>query len=358
MTAVYAPLANATAAQRGAVSVGPAVQEFGGPKRFLDTLEAEDIVAGWLQLQNDYPTTPYVDGGTTYLTTGVPVAVGGAPNTSGGDYWGLKAALIADLVWGTVLSRHLGLGRFSGGGVDDLVHPLAAMDGLLIRANTVATSASLIADEIALGRAAGVPAMTFDGDHWDLATRLSFSDSGLVSSQRGQMYLGENLFAGGVLQGAGPLTWAAADAYLADYLASWGVDDGLYTARARIHASGAYETPVETLAADAGTAYSSDGSGDFVELQFASPAGRIEAPVSKDVSELRVDAPGMRAESVPVVTPIAPLGANSKGFNALPYIVEVGAGFFRLRFRIADPTLTDTGWAGGGTGAIAWSFQR
>lgn len=366
MTAIYAPTANASASQRGSVSVGPGLQEFAGPKRFVDAIEvadtftADDIVAGWLELQNGYPPAPYTDGGTTYLTAGVPMAMGGAPNAAGGPYWGLKAALVADMVWGTVLSRHLGLGRFAGGGVDDLAHPLANMDGLLVRADNIATSASLVADEIALGRTSGVPAMTFDGDHWDMAAHLSFSDFGLVAGPRGQMYLGENLYdsGSGGWQGAGPLTWAAADAFLGSYLASWGVDDGFFTSRARVHSSGAYETRVESLAADYGYIYSSDGNGIFCEVTFTAPAGRIEAPVSDNVSEITVIAPGLRAESVPVITPVGVLTGTGKGFTALPYVADVGAGYFRVRFRIADPSPSPIGWAKGGSEFIAWSFQR
>lgn len=405
MTAVYAPLQNASATQRGAVTT--AAQEIAGPKHFLDPLTAEELVAQWLELQNDY-TENFTVEAAPFTATGVPVSVGG-PTTEAAPFWGLRAQSVpigGDV--GTITT--LALGLFPGASPADLIgiDTVANVDpGLVLGTTANGSYAALIATSAALGltAAATAAALEFDEgtgylraplslDHDDAVLRSGArafrwnSGSATVAELRHggntvlptfgtgvEMQLATSGpgaftrwqgggFADGVVLGPimdGLLALTAGVHMVApqglDRIATFGVfDAGDYASAARIHYTGAYEVDRVAMGpADGGVLLGSGGLGEQMQFTLDASSGVIASPLTDQVESITIVSPAILSTSIPRVQIVGePSGASS----VIAVIESVAAGQFVMSFREAGSPGTATFLGPGGSGTVRWEVAR
>jgi len=399
MTAVYAPLQNASAAQRGALST--ALQEIAGLKKFLDGLEAAH-----LEVANSYPGEDFTVDGIDLTAQGMSFSLGG-PTVAPGPFWGVRAQSIATGGEAGTFET-LGIGRFPGDGPLDLIRDsLALAPGLTLSTNAFARSASLIADEVALGlNAAGTdsamrldegrvffraplhvghidaeflsgaqPFRFGDGVVPGIHLRLPSNDDApgaheLWATQEGGHPLSVNRadlltysLRASLLDGIGTLgavhAFTVDQSVLDDYLAVFGTHDGTgfndYASQFRISSRGAPEIVNKHAA---GPVSDWDMGAEQASVLAAGMAsGSIEEPAAGQFYQVTVQTPQCRVTSLPRVITVGAV-TTAKGEQILPYVYGASDGYFIIRFLVPGSS-GDVAWnASAAGGELRWEISR
>lgn len=399
MTAVYAPLQNASSSQRGALT--SVAQEIAGLKTFLDGLESTKQ----LQLANEYAGEAFIIEALPYTANGVPFSLGG-PTVAAAPFWGVRAhSVVTGGPAGTI--EQFGVGRFPGNGPIDLVGPdfpgQSVLPGLTFSVNAFADQAALLADEVMLGlNAAGLaPALRIDEGKANFQVPVWFehADAKLVSAANafrftdgfgdlrlrfpgnsdfpsGYELWGEPTYPLSVSRDAQQIYTQRGSIYdvtlgasitevhafsvelalLGDYLAVFGthdvlgIDGGAFSSRFRISAKGAPEI-VEK--ANLGAVSAWDVGGGVADVASTAASGKLTAPGAGTFGTITINTPECKAGSLPRVLAV---GSILNGADTLiPRVSAVAAGSFTVMFTRATDG-ADSAWQSGGE--LRWEISR
>lgn len=400
MTAVYAPLQNASPSQRGAVT--SVAQEIAGLKKFLDGIDPSQIA-----MSNEYAGEPFTIDAVPYTANGMPMSIGG-PTVAGAPFWGVRAQTVATGGPAGIVEG-FGVGRFLGTGPIELIGPDYAgqgmQPGLAFAVNAFISQASLVADEVVVGlNAAGnTPALLIgagvanvqvplDLNHADaqlrssaLAFRFSDGAAGQVKlrfpsnadvpsgyelwaeptypltmsrdeqqlySQRGVLY---DVTLGAPIDAVHAFSTELS--LLSDYLVVigthdvGGLDGAAFSSRFRISAKGAPEiVQKENLGPVSAWAV-----GGNAIVQATAASGRLEAPISGSYTNLVINTPECKAASLPRVLTIGTVESLA-GVQLLPYVSAIDPGQFTVAFKALDGS-GGAAWEAG-TGELRWEISR
>ena len=400
MTAVYAPLQNASPSQRGAVT--SVAQEIAGLKTFLDGLESTKQ----LQLANEYAGEAFIIEALPYTANGVPFSLGG-PTVAAAPFWGVRAhSVVTGGPAGTI--QEFGIGRFPGNGPIDLVGPdypgQGVLPGLTFAVNAFVTEAALLAGEVLLGlNATGTaPALRIDEGkaNFQVPVWLEHADAKLVSAanafrftdgfgdvrlrfpgnndtpsgyelwgeptyplsmsrsgqqiytQRGSMYdvtLGASITA--------VHAFSTELALLSDYLAVFGthdvlgIDGAAFSSRFRISSKGAPEiVEKENLGPVSNWVVGPDAV-----VNATAASGLLQAPAAGTYAKVFINTPQCKAGSLPRVLTVGAVNSGG-GVLLIPYVSAVANGQFTVEFKASDGS-GGAPWAGG-AGELRWEISR
>lgn len=310
-----------------------------GEKTFEDRLFAEDgitsdaeILAEYFSATNNYAAE---NAGLGFPMVGRPFRVGGQVGVGRGGWSGIGSFGFDGTPIGDVHLMSFGFHKDMTAiayALNEELTDTTAMPLILLQRNTKTgrenPSIRMYAEEIAL------------------------ADALFVTNEFGGGGLGVRLEA--------PLS-IGTDVSVIDYFARFEDQSGLN--QFRFHRTGAIETlRALSKAADGDVSGGSDPDAPGQQGQISSEpysSGVILEPSSLPVAQLTIYTGACKTDSIPRLTPVGNLPSTVKSsVPVLPYVSQVGSGFFVVRFRYSLDHNPDA-WAAAGTGGtLRWEVLR